>query len=260
MYTSIQNLDIVGVRKYASWSPALHRNWSCWSSVAKTESSRTVLFIAFVGVVTLPLARQYVQSLHGRTAKKRLAVVFKYTASARLHRRVPFLSPISVFRQPYDYKHVQESFSGSEACAGLTDLLSKTTISSSSQHGGSVMQHSPGLSQRGGGASVGGGAGGSAYSHRMGGGGDRSFSFGDETPRTPRDGPARSVVDTDSGSRLDRWRRGGGGRVDFSTPATMDRRRGAGTGAGAGAGAEDDSFDALLGGSSPGVGVSGMQG
>lgn len=158
----------------------------------------------------------------------------------------------------------QESFSGSEPCAGLTDLLSKTSLDANDQESGDTAHKTPSFSRRGGAGVGGGGAGDSVYSggSRMGGGGgDQSFSFGDETPRTPRDTASQGVGD--NGSRWDDWRRGGGGGVagvpggglDFSTPAAVDRRRGE-----RGEGAEEDRYDGFDGGASFGMGVPGMHG
>lgn len=159
----------------------------------------------------------------------------------------------------------QESFAGNEPCAGLTDLLSKTSLSSEqaddshdSQHGRdeASTHNTPSLGRAGGGGSGDAGSGipgsgrRSSYGGRMRGvGEDRSFSFGEATPGTP------NSMDTSS-SRYGERRRGGRGRGgDFSTPVSeADRRRGAG---GGGGGMEDDSFDNLVGSSSFGGGASG---
>lgn len=203
---------------------------------------------------------------------------------------------------PSTHPCTQESFSGDGPCAGLADLLSKTTISSnatpnpdananpkSNSNGPPSDTHpahatTPGFQTRGvglgGGAAGdggGGGGSGSAYSARMGEGGDRSFSFGDETPRTPRDNAAYARGVPDSGQMWEDWRRVGeegsgaddpGRAVDFSTPATVDRRRGARGGAGDGAGGGRargrgdgaDRFDALVGASSLGLDASDSHG
>lgn len=193
---------------------------------------------------------------------------------------------------------LQESFSANEPCAGLEELFSKTSLDAngnilnSSSRGrheqsrgggfpGDGAQFTPGLSPRsgrddGGNSSVGTPYGGST----RGGRGDRSFSFGAETPRTPRDSgaataaaaAAQSPLLADSSSsrmmmggwRLDGEESGGGGGlfavphreggsgflmgggIDFSTPAAAGTRPQAGAGAAGGAVQEEGSiFDGL---------------
>lgn len=139
----------------------------------------------------------------------------------------------------------------------------------------------------------------SAYSSRMGGGGDRSFSFGAETPRTPREssnvaaslgdwrlqssGHAAAAAATAAFAQPgDGDRRGAGragfvvpsadggggagavgGRIDFSTPAPSTRRlapeAGDMVGLFDGLGEEDLSFG-TSGGSPFGGGNSGVGG
>lgn len=162
----------------------------------------------------------------------------------------------------------QESFSGSEPCAGLTDLLSKTSLTSNEkgQASGDISQGSPGLSHGGGGAAGGGGASSFTYDSRMAGA-DRSFTYNEETPRSSRNLNEQSVRGEGS-SRWEDWRPGGASSVpgggeeanprmglDFSTPVPGERKRESGR---AGA-VEDDSFDAMIGGSSI-AGGSGMRG
>ena len=107
----------------------------------------------------------------------------------------------------------------------------------------------------------------------MGDGGDGLLSYGGETPRTPRDNNAAAYARgvPDSGQMWEEWRREGGegsgdddepgSAVDFSTPATVDRRRGARAGARARGEQGGGLFDGLGGGSSFGsMGASGSHG
>ncbi|CBN74796.1 Putative subunit of the Anaphase Promoting Complex [Ectocarpus siliculosus] len=170
------------------------------------------------------------------------------------------LKPDDPFAAEMLKRALQESFSANEPCAGLEELFSKTSLdtngnivndnSSSGRgrhqqsRGGGVLrgddgaQFTPGLSPRSGrnddrdsSSSVGTPYGGSG---RGGGGGDRSFSFGAETPRTPRDSgaaaaaaaAAQSPLLAESSSsrmmmggwRLDGEESGGGGGPFFAPP------------------------------------------
>lgn len=164
----------------------------------------------------------------------------------------------------------QESFTGEE-CTGLSDLLSKTNIDVAdkptadehpNQNNNSPV-FTPLAAPRGGGGASAVGARGGVFdgdAHANASGADMSFSFGAATPTTPPIGNGVSgrignrndgiFIDWDTEAGIGRARGPARGGLDFSTPASSNgaRRQGAGAGAG-GVGVEEDSFDAMMGGS-----------